>query len=244
MSMTGAPVIYGINPHTASSDQKHPLGTMGVTNDGRTYRYAQNAGSNALSPGKLCQAPDITGHHEDRPVNSFLVNDKTMSVALGATAITGNEYEEGFVNVTDETGEGIMYKIKSCPPTDSSGTVLIELAEPIIVAAHADATVTLYRNKYRDIVITAQASDQAVLPVGVPNVTIAADYYGWIQTGGPCSILIDSQEITVGKPITVGSAVDGAVESLNAATEPPVGFNPAGVDADAGEYGVFELTLD
>jgi len=239
--MTGAPVIYGINPHTASEDQKHPLGTKGVTSDGRTYRYAQ-AASVALSPGKLCIAPDVTTHHEDCAVNTFLINAKNITVTLGATAITGNEYEEGFVNITDGTGEGIMYKIKSCPATDASGDVIVELAEPIKVAASAATTVTLYRNKYRDVLVSD--GTQADLPVGVPNVTIAIDYYGWLQTGGPCSVLVDANDITVGKPVTIGDGTAGGVESLNAATENPVGFNPAGVDADAGEYGVIELTLD
>ena len=238
---SGAPVIYGINPHVDSTEQKHPVGTIGVTNDGRTYRYAQAAGT-ALDPGTLCVAPDITTNHEDLAVNTFAVGDRSINVTLGATAITGNEYQEGFVNITDGKGEGIMYKIKSCPATASEGTVTVYLEEPIRVAAVAATTVTLYRNKFRDVVVAD--GTQADLPVGVPNVEIAANAYGWLQTGGPCSILVDANDTTVGAPVTIGDGTSGAVESRDAATEVYVGNQPAGVGADVGEYGVFELTLD
>ena len=239
--MTGAPVIYGIIPHTDSTEQKHPLGTTGVTNDGRTYRYGQ-AASTKLVLGKMCIAPDITTHHEDIAVNTFAIGDKSITATLGATAITGNEYQEGFVNVTDGTGQGIMYKIKSCPATALSSDVIITLEEPIIVAAEAATTVTLYRNKYRDIIVSD--GTQADLPVGVPNIDIAADSYGWFQVGGPCSVLVDANDTTVGTPITIGDGTAGGVETHNAATEVLVGIQPAGAGADVGEYGVFELTLN
>jgi len=238
---TGSPVIYGIHPHEDSTEQKHPVGTIGITNDGRTYRYCQ-AGGTALEPGTMCIAPDITTNHEDLAVNTFAVNDKEMSITLGATAITGNEYQEGFVNVTDASGQGIMYKIKSCPATAQSTAVTVYLEEPVKVVAEADTTVTLYRNKYRDVLVSDGTQDD--LPVGVPNVEIAANAYGWLQTGGPCSILVDANDSTVGKPITIGDGTAGGVESRNAATETYVGNQPAGVGADPGEYGVFELTLD
>ena len=237
---TGAPVIYGINPFEDSTEQKHPLGSVGVTNDGRTYRYSQAAGT-ALEQGLLCIAADITTNHEDLAVNTAAIGDKTITVTLGATAITGNEYDEGFVNVTDELGQGTMYRIKSCPATALSSDVIITLEDPIRVAFAAATTVTLVRNKYRDILV----SDGTItdLPVGVPNAQIAGDAYGWVQTGGYCSILVDNSDTTPGVEITVGDTTTGGVET-RATTEICVGIQPAGVGADAGEYGVFELTLD
>lgn len=239
--LTGLPQIFGIKPHESSTEQKHPLGTKGVTSDGRTYRYAQAAGT-ALGPGLLAVAPDITADHEDLVVNTFAVGDKTITVTLASTAIVGNEYEEGFVNVTDAAGQGIMYRVKNVPTADASASVIIVLEEPIVVAAEAATTVTLYRNKFRDIVVSN--GTQADLPVGVPNVTIAVDSYGWVQTGGPCSILVDSNDTTAGGPITIGDNGSGAVETLNAATEVLVGTQPVGANADTGEYGIYELQLD
>ena len=237
------PVIYGIHPHKTSTEQKHPLGSLGLMNDGRSYRYAQAATAAALAPGMICIAPAITTNHEDLAVNTFAVGDRSITVTVGGTAIAAEEYQEGFVNVTDETGQGIMYKIKNIPTSAGSEDVTVDLEEPIRVAAHADATVTLYRNKYRDIVVSA--SSKAAVPVGVPNVTIAADYYGWVQVGGPCSVLNDETTTAVaGTPVTIGAVTVGAVEPLAAATEPYVGNVPAGAIGDTEEYIVIELTLN
>lgn len=238
---TGVPVVYGIDPKHTESTPQHQLGTMGVTSDGRTYRYAQNAGTE-LAAGKLCIAPDITTNHEDIAVNTFAIGDTNITVTLGATAITGNEYNEGFVAIVDGTGEGHFHKIKNAPATDASGDCVIELYDPIEVAAVAATTVTLYRNKFRDVLVSD--GTQADLPVGVPNVVVAADYYCWLQTGGPCTILVDANDTTAGQPITIGDGTTGAVETHDAATEVIVGMQPAGVNSDVGEYGVYELTLD
>lgn len=242
MSLTGTPVIYGIVPHEDSTDQKHPLGSKGVTDDGRTYRYSQAAGT-ALAPGKLVVAPDITTNHEGIAVNKFAIGDRTITVSLAGTGISSNEYDEGFVFIIDDAGQGIMYAIKNIPDSDSgSEDIVITLAEPIRVAAVDNTTVTLYRNKYRDVVVSD--TNQVDLPVGVPNVTITGDSYGWLQTGGPCSILVDSNDTTPGEQITNGNSDAGAVETRNTVAEPVVGIQPIGDNSDVGEYGIYELLLD
>ena len=239
--LSGQISVFGIKPHESGSTQLHNLGTIGTAPDGRIYRYA-NAGAVALGPGLLTIAVDITTNHEDLAVNTFSVGDKTITATLGATAITANEYDGGYVNVTDATGQGIMYQIESAPATDASGSVIITLKDPIVVAAEAATTVTLVRNKYKDIIVSD--GTLADLPVGVPNVTIAANEFGWVQTKGMCSILVDGNDTTAGTPITIGDTASGAVETRNAATEVHVGTQPAGTGADTGEYGVFHLELD
>ena len=240
MSLTSIPVIYGIVPHDTSTDQKHQLGSKGMTSDGRTYRYAQ-AGAADCAAGFVQMATDVEANHEDRAVNTFAVGDRNITVTIGATAITANMYEEGFVNITDDTGQGIMYKIAHCPTHAGTGDVVITLAEPIRVAAIAGTTVTLIRNKYRDILPTDGTVTD--LPVGVPNVTIAEDYYGWVQTGGYCSILVGAGDTTAGADITIDTTTAGGVET-RATVERTIGVQPAGAGADIGEYGIFELTLD
>ena len=238
---TGPPVIYGINPKTTDANPQHQIGSLGVTSDRRVFRYAQNAGTQ-IAAGKLVVAPDITTNHEDIAVNTFSIGDRTLSLTLGATAITGNEYEGGFVMIIDDTGEGHYHKIKSAPATSASGTATITLYDPIEVAASADTTVTLYRNKFRDVVISD--GTQADLPVGVTPVVIPADEYFWAQTKGACTILVDTNDTIAGQPITIGATDNGAVETHNAATEVVVGYQPVGANSDAGEHGVYELMLD
>lgn len=239
--LEGLPLIYGIHPHEVSTDQKHQLGSKGISADGRVYRYAQN-GDTEIGPGLLCVAPDITALHEDLAVNTFAVGDTSITVTVGATAIVAGEYEEGFVNITDDTGQGIMYAIANCPATAGTADIVVRLSEPIRVGAIAGTTVTLMRNKYRDLRVSDV--NQTDMPVGVMNVTLPIDYYGWLQVKGPCSILVDSNDTTAGSYITNGDTEAGAVETRNATAEPIVGIQPIGNNADPGEYGSYELMLD
>ena len=241
MPLQGVPVIYGIDPQSTEATASHQLGSVGHDGTGRTYRYSQAAGT-LVAVGKLCIAADITTNHEDLAVNTAAAGDTSLDVTLGGTAITGNEYMEGYVVVTDATGEGAVYTIKSAPATALNSTVTITLYEPIVVAFAAATTVTLVRNKYRDLLISD--GTQADLPVGVTPVEVPADEFFWAQTGGFASILVDTNDTTAGQPITIGDADNGSVETHNAATETIVGIQPAGVGADAGEHGQFWLTLD
>lgn len=240
--MTGLPVVYAIKPHEQSTDQRHSLGTMGFTNDGRTYRYV-NAGGSDLDPGKLTIAVDITSDHEDIAVNTFGIGDTTLTVTLGGTAITANEYDEGFVNIISSTGLGTMYSIKSHPISAGSEDIVITLNEPIVVVAASGTKVTLVRNKYRDIIVSD--GTLADLPVGVPNVIISSDAFGWVQTGGLCAVLNDgTTTVVAGKPVTIGDVTSGAVEDIAAATENRVGIVPAGAVGATTEYVSINLTLD
>lgn len=239
--MTGLPVVYAIKPHEQSTDQRHPLGTMGFTNDGRIYRYA-NAGGSDLDPGKLAIAVDIDSNQEDIAVNTFTIGETTMTVTAGAT-ISANEYDEGFVNITSSTGEGIMYSIKSHDTVSGSGSVVLTLNDVIAVTAVAGTKVTLVKNKYKDIIVSD--GTLADLPVGVSNITISANAFGWIQTGGLCSVLNDqTTTVVAGKPVTIGDVTSGAVEDINAVTEPQVGLVPAGAVGATTEYVPINLTLD
>ena len=241
-SLSGLPVIYGIDPKSTETVPQHQLGSLGFTADGRKFRYTNAAGT-AIAVGKLCIAVDITTNHEDLAVNTASVGDRTLDITLGGTAVAAGEYEEGFVIVTDGTAEGEVYAIKAAPAQSSgSGTFTPTLEEPIRVAFEAATTVTLVRNKYRDVIISN--GTQADLPVGVTPTAVGADDFFWAQTGGWACILVDTSDTVVGQPITIGDNDNGAVTTHNAATEVLVGMQPAGVGADAGEHGAFWLTLD
>ena len=239
---TGVPIIYGLNPKSTQTTAQHALGTMGVTSDGRMFRYAQNAGVE-IGAGLLCVAADITTNHEDMELNTYAVGDKTLDITLGGTAVVGNEYQEGFVMVVDSAGEGHYHKMKSAPAqSNTTGTFTPILYDPIEVAADANTTVTIVRNKYRDVVVSDRTL--ADLPVGVCPIVIPVDAYFWVQKKGYCTILVDSNNTTAGQPITIGDNGSGAVELHDAATEVIVGHQPVGANSDAGEYGIYILNLE
>lgn len=244
MSISGNAAVFGIDPHRTGTTQLHPLGTKGISKDGRIFRYGQ-AASTAIATGKLCVSPALTANHED---NAFAaagaVGDKTVSITLGATATTANEYDEGFLIIQDDTGEGHAHRIVSLPATASGGTASVVISPGLIEATTTSTTVTLVRNPHRDVVI-ATGGTQTSIPVGVTPVAFAVDEYGWFQTGGWCAVLQSGTNTpTGGEPVTIGEATNGSVSGRDAVAEPLVGICQETTNATSGEHNAVYLLLD
>jgi hypothetical protein len=239
MGLTTNSVVYAQDFRDISSTRQLPLGTRGETRDGRKYRYAL-AGATALDPGKLAVNADLVSNHTNIVVAAAVsVGATKVTATLGATAATANQYQDGYLVVNDAAGEGINYLINGHAAVLSAGVITVNLVDQVEVALTTSSEVTLKANPYSGIVVSA--TDQADQPVGVPNVTITAAYYGWVQTGGECSVLAD-EAVTKGLALTIGTGVAGAVEALDAAGEFQIGVaSEALVDT---EYRSAYLTID
>lgn len=225
--------------HVTSENPRAKLGEKVRTADGRIYRYAK-AGATALDPGKLTVAATPVANHQNIAVAAAAaVGDTSVTVTLGATAATAGQYAEGYMVVNDADGEGIAYKVSTNAAADGSESCVVTLEDPIKVALTTSSEVSLVYNVYDNVVISAV--DQADVVVGVPNVSVAANYYFWAQTGGPCAILAD-EVIAQGAAATIGSSTAGSVETLDAVAEPIVGH--AIVAAVDTEYRAVNLCLD
>lgn len=236
--LSGAVELFAQDILSISSTQQHPLGTQGVTKDGRVYRYGR-AGGTTLAPGKLAVAATQAANHENMACAAASAGATTVTVTLGATAATLNQYAGGYLVINDVNGEGIAYLISGHPAADASATLVVTLAQPIQVALTSSSEASLVLNPWADAVISV--SDQLDMPVGIPNVSITNAYYGWFQTRGVCSALAD-ETLAVGEMLTIGSSVGGALEELDATGEALVGVAiQAGVDT---EYRAVYLLID
>ncbi len=216
------------------------LGTLVQTPDGRKFRYAR-AGASNLAAGKLVVAATQVADHTDLSVAAAAIGDTQVTVTLGSTGVTADQYANGFLIVNDGTAEGTIYTIASHPAADASATVVVNLSQPLAAALAASGTsqVSLVKNTYADVVISA--TDQADLAVGVPPVAVTAGYYFFCATGGDAAVLGD-EAVTAGLAVTIGTGVAGAVEALDAAGEQQLGIaKQALVDT---EYQTVFLTLD
>ena len=239
MSLSGAIQSFPNDLRDISVTAELPVGSKGVTKDGRIFRYAK-AGSADLAPGKLAVAATVVANHQNMAVASAAaIGAKQVTVTLGATLATANQYAGGTLTINDAAGEGISYLISGHPAAASAASLVVSLAEPVKVALTTSSEASLDKNPWDSAVISV--TDQADMPVGVSNVTLTTAYYGWIQTGGVCSVLAD-EAITAGLAVTTGTGVAGAVEAVDAAGEPQVGVAlVAGVDT---EYRAVYLSID
>jgi len=218
----------------------HQLGDVYRDSVGRCFVYSK-AGASNLAQGKVTVSDNVVANHVNM---SFAVaptaGDTKISITLGATAATADQYKDGWMVVNDGTGEGRLYPIGGNLSAGSAGTIVVYLKEAIATTgALSQANVDLRASKWNGNVISA--TDQADCPTGVPMVAVTAAYYYWSQTGGPASVLADEPLDPVGSIVTIGSSVAGSVEELDAVAEPVIGeVMVVGVDT---EYPMINLQI-
>ena len=215
-----------------SSTKLERLGTLRVEADGRKFRYAK-AGA-AIAAGKQTSMAVAVAHHINVAIPAaYPIGAVQLSVTVGATAVTADQYADGFLQVNDATGEGHTYRVESNTACDASGTTIVQLADPLIVALVASTSeVSLIPNPWSAVIINANATDG---PAGCTLRAMTSGYYGWVQTGGLGGYVSDGTP-AVGNMLVL-SSTDGALEVGNStytSTEPivAIAYATAGVDQE------------
>ena len=209
--------IYGDfgSEKVTNTTKKRALGTILELPDGREFKYALNGGS-AISSGKLASSAAMIGNHDmDSTTAAASVGDTSITVTLGATAATKDQYADGYIYTNDATGQGQVYRIASNPAADGSATLAVTLAsnDPVSVALDSTTESGLAVNPYSGIVVSPTTVTNRTL--GVTATDIAANAYGFVQTKGLASVLV-SGTVVAGEPLRVaGATTAGAAMALD-----------------------------
>ncbi len=200
--------------------------------DGRVFYYVRNGTTAALTLGQILVTATVTPHHHDQTVNAasdFTLGKVDVVFNPAATIIALREYEEGYVFISDSTGEGLCYQILRHDGNAGSAQSNALLRHPVATTTGAGSTMSLVRNPYSN----PQQSNTAVseVPVGIPQATLAAassaatatveadtPTFGWVQTWGPCPVLCDEIISAEGQAVTIGTSTAGAAEADDTAT--------------------------
>lgn len=224
-----------------SSTKKLPYGTRFALGDGRVFRYAK-MGATAGVAGNIYQGVAESANHINETVaTATAIGGDKVYLTLGATAVTENEYAEGYFSINDATGEGHYYKVRSHPAADASAALTVTLYDTIRVATVAGTSEwSMHHSEYRNVII--HPSPPTALVVGVATTAVTANYYCWLQTWGPCAVLSDGTPAVNVRVIPSGS-VNGAVATgVETDVVPQVGIMLGGAGVDT-EYGMVNLTI-
>lgn len=198
------------------------IGQTASTADGRKYAYAQ-AGGSTLAAGKINISAPLVANHINTTAAVTAAGVTQVSVTVGATAVTADQYAGGYLAVDVDPGNNV-YLIVGNTACGSAGTTVVTLAEPLTVALTGTSRISLYPNQFQSIIVSSSAV--AFQAAGVANVSLTAANYGWVQVGGYCSVLSDGA-ITKNAGAIISDAVAGAVEIEVAGTVTKrVGYAP------------------
>lgn len=210
MAFSGPTQLSAQDVYSTSANKMMALGTKGQTPDGRLYRYTL-AGAVDLAPGKLVQIPAVVSAHQNIAVaTATVIGDRSINVTLGATATTINQYNDGYVVGYDVSGVGQTLQISSTPVIALSTSGRLQLADPIVIAQLTTAKVNLELNPWSGTLVSTTA-DTTEMVVGVPQVTITAAQYGWVQTRGVAAVL-GNGTITKGAGVIKSATTAGATD--------------------------------
>lgn len=209
-----APLVgFGQDGFTASTTQKHSLGARAQTNDGRVFRYCQAGGADLVAGNVIQSSAPVTAHLANTP----------PAVAIGATAFTytpgaatgaANLYAEGYLQVDTTPGNGYTYQVAGHAAIASSTAFTLVLVDPIQVALTTSSRVGLLANAYKNVIQTPTTQTAAV--VGVAPYVIPTTQYGWLQTWGPASVLINGTP-AITAPVVNSATTAGAVDKWTTA---------------------------
>ena len=206
-------IPWGQEKITTATRREHSLGTLGIDPAGRFFKWARN-GATALTAGKLLAGPAPVANHQDLVTAAAAIGAQTVTVTLGATAATLDQYEDGFLSVRDLLGEGHMYRIRSNPVAAASAAMVVTLrdGDDIRVALDSTSQCSLTVNPYNLVVIAPTVATGPA--VGISPGAVPINDYFWCQVSGLATVLADGTWV-VGQMVGRSDAVAGAVEPLD-----------------------------
>jgi hypothetical protein len=230
--------VYAITAY-----QVYPLGTKLVTPNGSIFRYTEMGGTAGVA-AKLYQSEAPTaGWLSQAATVALAVGDATITFRPTSTALVANDLARGTVVVEETDDLGAIYPIKSHPAAAADADCVLTLDDGVLVqvavAVAAGNVLTALKNPWKDVII--HPSPNTAMVAGVPRVVISANAFGWLQTRGTASCLVEGTQ-AIGDAVMASATTDGALAPMAAATDFEVGFCME--VAPTGDFGHVFLTID
>ncbi len=207
--LTGGIILAGNDPYVQDATQQHPLGALGMAENGDCYRYAKLAAD--ATAGKLLVSLGREANHQNIALSAAAAaGDKLLVPTVGATAVDANEYDEGWIVFSDVSPEGELYKIVKHDASTGSEAVNFYVERGILTAATTSSEVALVRNPWNSPAVSQLIAERAA-GVTISDWDVSEAAYGWLKTRGVAACLVDTAGVTVGYKVTISDQVNGAV---------------------------------
>lgn len=205
---TAAGVGVNIDPFLEdNAAQQYPLGTRLVYGI-RTFRYVL-MGSGSSVAGDVYTSHNVVAGHVDETISGAAKGDLTIDFTPSATAITANEYLDGFLSILSGTGLGHSYQVLSHPLSDGTTKIALALIDPIALALSSTPKGSLHQSPWGEV-IQAAVTTKVGQAVGFAQGIVTNAQYGWLQTRGPGAVTIKGT-VVKGNDLVNFTATAGAV---------------------------------
>ena len=253
---TGIRTLTETDLAVTTTTKQVQFGAIGVTEDGRQFRYVSFGGTTTIAPGTLLQAAVATTNSQGLaiPANgtggqvtaNLASGSTTLVVTNNGTSFTQDQFAEGFLEVLQTSGSNNgpqLYRVKgnsASTTTNGYTTIYLAASEPLRNASALVAgtdTVNLWASPYALAVSTTTVN----LPIGVTvnqvvN-TASVTNYGWVQTKGLATVIGDGSSVVIGNTIGPSTTTAGYVGLSVAQTKPALGWAQATTSTGGNGFG-------
>lgn len=186
------------------------LGSHCSTPDGREWVYTKMTEAIVLGNVVVPVANTAVTNITSTATNA---QGQTVFITESGAAWTPGEFEGGFGVVSDGTGEGQVFKIK----TNSVDT--LELYADTAIVTALDTTSDLILSRYTTRSEKSAITDKAQNAVGVAQVAFTSGYYGFVLRHGQGTV-IAGEVLTVDLSFVTGDDTEGQVLKGTASVGP------------------------
>lgn len=206
---TGFRVLTTSDLDTYATTAQDQLGALGMTEDGRYFRYVKFGGTSSIAPGLVVQGPAAPANSTGLAITAvgtggqvtanLQAGSRQLVITNGATSVTQDQFS--YVSISN--GDG-LYTLKAMGNTaaGNAGYVTVLLRDPlpqnITQLVPGTDTASLLYSQYNG----PTPSTTGNVPVGVtvnlvPNSSTVTNY-GWVQSGGVAYVKATSATIGLG----------------------------------------------
>lgn len=206
--------------YETGTESLYPVGQKLVTPSGSIFRYTKLGELGVANKLYQSEVPK-TNWITQAATTALVVGDTTIAFTDGGTSYGANDFVGGTLLAEETADLGHIYPIASHPLSSGSAEVIFTLVKGVTVqnavAVIADNVLTLLKNPWKDVIIHPAVPTAMV--VGIPRIVIASGAYGWMQTRGVASCVIDSNTdaLVLGTAASPSSVVTGGVELMQEA---------------------------
>lgn len=212
-------------------------GALGMTSDGRVYRYVKFGGTSTIKAGMLCVGAVAPANSTGLAIaavatggqvaGNLLAGSRTLVVTNAGTVVTVDQFQ--FLEVTSVADQVYNIRITGHTSAAIAGYITVILAEPIPQGATTlipgTDTVSLVVSPFNGVAPSLTGNT----PVGVTsNVivnTASVTNYGWVQSGG--KTMVKATTATIGLGIAQDQAGTAGFVTISSATSGNIGWAKA-----------------
>lgn len=231
---TGFRALTSSDLDTFTTSAQDQLGALGMTQDGRYFRYVKFGGTSSISPGLVLQGPAAPAGSTGLVITAVGTGGQTTAnlqagsrqlvVTNGSTSVTLDQFQ--YISIISSADGLYVLKLDGNTAAGNAGYVTLQLRDPlpqnITQLVPGTDTASLLYSKFNGCIPTLTGNAPVGVSVNViPNSSTVTNY-GWVQSGGLC--YVKATTATIGLGVAADLAGTAGYVIITAATTGNIGW--------------------